>query len=354
MQIDFHHAVTYVAARLAGIGRGEAATVAHAAQYVDDATNGGFIRFRNGAMYDHIATAHRMLDYRNGEELQDAKVWSAFHFLPGNDGLPADAANPHTHDMRMVCRPNSFVARDMVRECIRRRDDANALHRLGITMHVYADTWAHQNFSGLLNDMNRVTALEAGPKSFGADIGEYLKSMFIGENAPVGHGPALAFPDMPYLKWGYIAGDGQPVYRDNTEIFVEAADHLCRAMRAWRAGDENLDQPGLPDADKARIRELFLAQADEDGDVRHGHWLRAIDRGAFSFGRESIAYVAKGPGSWKYKALGTLAAEDSFEDRFDYTPAFLTSDWKRFHDAAQQHRLYVLTELLPRYGMTAA
>jgi hypothetical protein len=221
-------------------------------------------------------------------------------------------------------------------------------------MHVYADTWAHQNFSGILDDVNRVSALEAGEKSFGKDVAEYLGSMFVGENAPLGHGPALHFPDMPYLKWGYMSGDGRPVYRDNTEIFVDAADHLCRVMRAWLAGDESLQQPGLPDADKAKIQALFLEFNDEDGEARHGRWLSRIEEGGFSFGPASVEYVAKGAGSWKCAALGTLAETDSGDERFDYSQDFFVSHWKRFHDAAQHHRLYVLTDLLPAYGISAA
>ena len=41
MQIDFHHAVTYVAARLAGFSANDAGIIAHSAQYVDDAVNAG-------------------------------------------------------------------------------------------------------------------------------------------------------------------------------------------------------------------------------------------------------------------------------------------------------------------------
>jgi len=51
MQIDFHHAVTYVVARLAGFGHREAEVVAYCAQYVDDARNTGEIIFDSGAMY---------------------------------------------------------------------------------------------------------------------------------------------------------------------------------------------------------------------------------------------------------------------------------------------------------------
>ncbi len=39
MQIDFHHTVTYVIARLAGFSQTEAGVIAYSAQYVDDAVN---------------------------------------------------------------------------------------------------------------------------------------------------------------------------------------------------------------------------------------------------------------------------------------------------------------------------
>jgi len=32
----------------------------------------------------------------------------------------------------------------------------NASHRLGVTLHVYVDTWAHQGFSGIESDFNRI------------------------------------------------------------------------------------------------------------------------------------------------------------------------------------------------------
>ena len=87
MQIDFHHTVTYVAARAAGFGHREGETIAYCAQYVDDAVNSGTIRFLNGAMYSRISSAHKMLDYRNFEKLANHHVWLPFHFLPGNGGL---------------------------------------------------------------------------------------------------------------------------------------------------------------------------------------------------------------------------------------------------------------------------
>ena len=80
MQIDFHHGVTYVVARSAGLGHREAETVAYCSQYVDDATNSGVVHFDNGAMYSRISSAHKALDYRNFDKLANHHVWIPFHF----------------------------------------------------------------------------------------------------------------------------------------------------------------------------------------------------------------------------------------------------------------------------------
>lgn len=37
-----------------------------------------------------------------------------------------------------------------------------------------------------------------------------------------------------------------------------------------------------------------------------------------------------------------------------YKTSFLTSDWKMFHDALLVHRLVVIRDILPRYGICCA
>ncbi|MEP7126854.1 MAG: DUF6765 family protein, partial [Byssovorax sp.] len=115
MQIDFHHGVTYVLARLAGFSAAEASVVATSAQLVDDATEDGTILFDNGARYSRIASAHKMLDYRNFESLAASRVWVPFHFLPGNMGLPAGEPPEGPFIQRLITIPNSSVAQDMLR-----------------------------------------------------------------------------------------------------------------------------------------------------------------------------------------------------------------------------------------------
>jgi hypothetical protein len=400
MQIDGHHTGTYVAARAAGFTHNEAATIAYAAQYVDDATNAGSICFNNSAyMYSRIATAHRMIDYQNLNEVTNHLVWLPFHFLPGNGGLPAGQEPDDGELEKLICRPDSHVARDMLRASFADSGHERGLHRLGIAMHAYADTFSHQGFVGVMHKANKVSALHSDNP--GADkrlqdspvvsaIKDALvniKGLFyfvrnglkwllaavmvmikerkwpieyfndISNIEPLGHVTALAYPDLPYLVWHYKRYDNTIVDRNNPADFLQAIDMMTRAMRAWRSGDSSMaleQHEGLNDADRIVVDELLRGLDKPDGYKRHRHWLKAIKDGRFSFGAVELAYVYKGKGSWKYLALGTESEQDSDIEYYPYSPSFLSSDWKLFHDAAQVHHSAVVHDILPRYGICAA
>ena len=365
MQIDFHHATTYVLARLAGFEHSEADIIAYSAQYVDDATNSGIIYFTDGAMYERVSSAHKTVDYRNLDELSNHKVWIPFHFLPGNNGFKA-GENPQDSFLdKIICKPGSLVAKDMVSHCIKNKNSPYSLHRLGITMHVYADTWAHQGFAGINHKINDISHLndEDNPgsslvsklKIFFGDRFDEKASKLVGDTLPLGHGAALSFPDRPYLKWSYKDHNKQKVVRDNAAIFLEASDQLYRAMQQFRAGNATAGVPGLQDKDRNKIEKLFRDIQEEDGDKRHKVWLQHISDSYFDFPPANLTYIAKGAGSWKQAALGTTKPDDDNKDnKFEYTPSFLKSNWKLFHDALQMHRFYVIHDLLPQYGICAA
>jgi hypothetical protein len=354
MQIDFHHGVTYVLSRIAGFGHDEASIIAYAAQYVDDATNSGVIHFSNGWSFNRISSAHKMLDYRNFQELANHHVWIPFHFLPGNGGLTAIENPAGELDRKLICTPNSYVAQDLVRECIEQRHQLYALHRLGITMHVYADTWAHQGFMGINHKWNDAIELLDRNGDRDDNLMNRLKSFFVGEALPLGHGTVLSNPDKPFLKWGYVNCQGDRIMRDNPKDFLTAAEHLCMALQRYRLGNATAMVPGLPESDREQIADLFNTVTDAKGEKRHEAWLRAITQGRFSFGSAQLSYIAKGKGSWKYIATGTEAIVDPQEVVFPDHSRFLQSHWKLFHDALQAHRFYVLHELLPTYGICVA
>lgn len=360
MQIDFHHGVTYVAARAAGFVHGEAEKIAYSAQYVDDAVKTGTIGFQNKALYARVSSAHSMLDYRNMEALANHRVWIPFHFLPGNDRKQFWENPGQKFTEKVICRRNSPVAKDMIAACIRDRDKPFGLQRLGITMHVYADTWAHRGFAGINDEVNDISELENLSDDtyetrehlcgFFGKLFDSVKSKFVGDALPLGHGAALCFPDLPYLEWQYTDSKGEPVRRNNTLDFIEAADCLCRAMEQYRAGAVDAPTKGLGDEYRGKIQEIFTALNIEEGEERHQGWMERIRKGFFPFGPENPEYDAYGKKSWKYLALGTTKDFQAY----NWNGTFLKSDWKFFHDALLDHRFAILHEILPKYGICAA
>lgn len=367
MQIDFHHGVTYVVARLSGLSDDEAQIVAHCAQYIDDATNSGPITFDNGAIFERDSSAHKMLDYRNMDALADHKAWVPFHFLPGNDGKKAGENPDATFLEKIVCRPNSPIAQDMVRVCIEEKDKAYGLHRLGVTLHVYADTWAHQGFAGVIDQVNDISEIQDENDNEGTGLFDRLKDYFsdqfdesasklVGDKFPLGHGAALSYPDRPYLHWSYVDYNGNKVKRDNTADFMEAAENMCQVVRRFILGNPNADVPGLPPADREKILKLLQTIKSEDGEERHESWLKHIREGHFSFGKVNLEYKVSVAGSWKRRALEIneeLSEAEEQNRTLPYPPTFLKSNWKLFFDALAAHRFVLMHEILPKYGICA-
>lgn len=363
MQIDFHHGVTYTVARLAGFNHNEADIIAYCAQYVDDAINSGLIRFNNGALFQRISSAHKGLNYRDFRQLASHHVWIPFHFLPGNGGLPANQNPEGKFINKLICYPDSYVAQEMLRECINCRHLTHGLHRLGITMHVYADTWAHQGFAGINHKVNEaklildnkgnpdLTKTKKIKKYFQKNIFERIANIFISEAFPIGHGAVLGNPDKPYLKWGYINGLNETIKRDNSKDFLEAAEYMYQWLQRYRLGNADADVPKISFKDKNLIAYKLQNLTDTSGRKRHKMWLKSFHDGEFSFGKAEVFYRSKGQGSWKYEALKTEKEKDTGEEIYPYSPHFINSNWKLFHDALEAHYFYVIHILLPKYGM---
>ena len=245
-------------------------------------------------------------------------------------------------------------------------------------MHVYADTWAHQGFAGLSHEVNTVREIFDHQGNTDHDIHNSLKewygsgwfdkmkatvkSRFVNEVAPVGHGPVLSYPDRPFLKWKYIDWKGDTILRNNPEDFLTAVDHMYLVLAKFRKGDPNGTVMPMHSEDRQLISQMLTHTTDPDGEKRHLTWLQAIADGKFSFGRALPEYYAQGPGSWQHEVFPEAQNHSKLEDWFashgkrelDYPENFAFSHWKLFHDALEGHRTDVLNLILPRYGIVAA
>ncbi|MGE5328683.1 MAG: DUF6765 family protein [Deltaproteobacteria bacterium] len=359
MEIDFHHAVTYVLARLAGFNAGEAEIIAYSAQYVDDAIYDNTVLFNNGAIYKPVCSAHKALDYRNFNKLANHLVWVPFHFLPGNCFKKEDECKEDFY-LKIICRPNSYIADDMIRECIRRHKEPNALYRLGITMHVYADTWAHQGFSGIQHFSNRVQFLDdETSRKLGNKVAKYFSgifdnelSKFLDDVMPIGHGAVLSYPDKPYLKWKYKDYSGKLIERDNPAIFLDAAKNMFVAMQRFRAGNSREEGMELSKEVSNLLLKQFNEINDVDSRVRHKRWMKILAQGALGFSPVNLSYSCDGPGSWEYKAFS--GKKNTVGIKYEYNEIFENSNWKSFHDALAEHHYFLLHVLFPKYKLCIA
>lgn len=350
MQIDFHHAVSYTVARLAGFVHDEARIIAYASQYVDDCRHRGIVNFRTGYTYYRLASSQEFTDFIHVCDVKDdCRVWVPFHFLPGNAGDEAGAGLDRTPMERLRCTPDSPLASDMWTACYESRGQANALHRLGITCHVYEDTFAHCWFAGVLDKINTVSDLKHKVEGIKA-LFENIESKLV-QAVPLGHGAVLKFPDLPFLEWSYCDSAGTQQTRNNPEDFLRASTQLFRHLLFYR------DQPdrGMLKHDQDTLLNGFRNYTEEIGEDRLPHWLKLIREGNFSFGglsqeqADSLIYSDSGQGSWKQEALGADSDKDDGKMRFPYSPQFKQSNWYLFHEALKSHLDTVLNELLPKY-----
>jgi hypothetical protein len=358
MNIDFHYGVIYLLGRLAGFEKPEAEIVAHCCQYVDDATVSGMLEFAGGESYERFASAHKMFDYMNISNVSDKRIWAPFHFLPAGEG--------DTLEDKSVCKPDSAIAREMMALAIDNRGAENALHRLGVTLHVYVDTWAHQNFTGTISDHNVVKSLTSDDYShetwlgklqqFVSDIVHTTQSNFLDEVVKLGHGAALHFPDQPWARWQYENGHGLKFQRDNLPIFMQAADMAYRALKGFRHGNAAFAQEeGLPPAVATALADLLGSNRLDDPLKRLDVLTQAFTSGKVpGFSEDIPPYVGKGPQSWKDRATGIVNDVADGDKKPVWSEAFEQSDYRKFHDAIKEHRFVVTQVILPKHGVRLA
>lgn len=152
--------------------------------------------------------------------------------------------------------------------------------------------------------------------------------------------------------WHYTNGFGNKIARNNLNDFLAAANRAYGAIRAFKDGKVVLDDKAALPADTAMaLRQLLAENRSEDADLRLDAIGKAIQDGRFPGVGSLPPYIAKGPNSWKQVATGITASKDDGGKRPEWTPAFETSDYRRFHDAVKEHRAALLDTILPQHDL---
>ena len=373
MQIDMHYYGTYALARAAGLNQNAAKIIATSSQFVDDNIAQDHVSFKDGSRIYKEATAHHPVDIENRDDHDQRQVWVPFHFLPGNTGK--------TYTERLKCRIDSQVVQKMCDHHLEFSGRAFGLHLLGIAAHVYADTFSHYGFSGVSSRGNKVdntsflfheeiddsseSITMLSPKvrryvtgkaaRFFIKRGEHgglLNNIMSGlaevASGALGHGSVATYPDRPYLVWCFNyerpdAVSGVQSIRNNPGTYLEG----CRALHNIFKRFAQMRQEIYGSGDgrdfveiEDRVSEVLHVQADKAG--RIAAWKNAASTGMI-FGKANEAIPEYEGEKWNMDWEG-------LDGTADYQVAMELPVW-RFYQAASLHRIFVLRDLLPEFGL---
>ncbi len=364
MQEDMHYYGTYAMARAAGLEVKHAKVIAYAAQYVDDSTANDSEQHEDGGMFEATATAHT-----NSEAIKNAaadyaeqrKVWVPFHFFPGGEGK--------TLSEKLKCVKDSALAQEMVKNHIRHAvavKDEYGLALMGITAHVYADTFSHYGFSGVSSRENKVDG-----QSFELDVkNEEVKAYIMGKftgflekytpkfliknyrnivskgasvvTGALGHGAVGTYPDRPFLRWKftYTKNNRTSGWRNNHDTFLEGCEKIHKAFGDYAQLTNLSVNPAEFKDIKTKVSEILAVEANKED--RINAWKKAINNGGL-FEKSDNEALEYSPDDWE-KQTHNFEALDGSHD-------MINKDVYRFHQAAIYHRNYTLKQLLPKHSI---
>ena len=202
MNVEFHYYTVYYLATAAGMSDDDACVLAYSSQYLDNALVAYEVSHERGTYVTQV-THH----FGFWDRSQEWDVWIPFHFFPSGDRLSRHrrdgAANP------LDVRPDGPLVKQLLIGALRSRD----LYRIGIALHTYADSWAHEHWSGRNEAWNRVDPSSPLP--------------------PIGHAQALRDPDSLNAVWADPRLEPPYDRVDNRARFLAAAARIYRYLATY-------------------------------------------------------------------------------------------------------------------------
>jgi hypothetical protein len=377
MDIDFHYHATYVAALLAGYSKESATTIAHAGEYIDDSDNSrlidtdklGIVPLATALPFMQLISGGRMNDWSETTILHDRRMWTAFHFLPGNldhtlqyQGKQGEIGlfdrwqydNLADEQFRSICLPDSPLAIAMVNDTV--DNHAEDLHLIGIRMHVLIDTFAHMLFCGSaawhVNDVNAIPEMQLPDGSWFAmpPLPEFApQEIYYNSLSYTGHGRMGHVPDFPWITYRYKPQwSAEPIVKDNPRMYRRAFQEMVRAMTCIRTrtrytppGENEFlqnspeDMRLLDEITKVikHVEPHYLTFQDYL-EERCQVWLNSLPALERHAGKSLPQPAVYNPDQWRNEAVASTAMQQT--------------DYYKFHRAAHTHLNFVRQELHAR------
>ena len=244
MNVEFHYYIVNFLALRAGFSHDDARVIAYSSEFVDSSIFAYVVKYESRIYKIEITQNYGWWDDRT-----PANIYIPFHFFPG-DTNHAGAMRTDGRRSTLNCTPNSSRVKAQLITALKTRD----LYRIGVALHPFADSWAHQNFSGVQDGWNMVDSKSLIPS--------------------IGHAQALTTPDDFAAVWADSRLTGANSRISNRNRFLEAAEKIYKYLCTYNRrsfNDAGLvmdeleqisvdDRPGLePKRRQERILDLIIA-----------------------------------------------------------------------------------------------
>ena len=256
------------------------------------------------------------------------RIYPIFHFIPGDPRAPtAWRKDGGMHWLNTT--PNSKNANMLMDAALASK--TKDLHRIGIAVHGYVDSWAHQNFVGYHSAFNAMS----GP---------------LGTFAPnIGHADAGHNPDEPALVWQDLRLKDERV--DNKTRFLEAAE--CLLQKLLRFADPSVSQKAVKNEGEKLRKDLDTAigARDRKNERREERIARYKELGSKRDygGRDLPEYdedkwfdeaVNEDARGLRDRSDFSLTRWDPLTDKYTWKDArnYTKTNWYRFQEAVKQHQ----------------
>ncbi len=332
MNSEFHYYTVAFLAVKAGLNSQTAEEIAYSSQFVDNNLTPWKITGLGEPLFTQATQNYNVIDPSVLNE-----ILIPFHFLPVGPGEQLSVRKDGKTNPWDV-RPNSPLAKALLVDAFRENDPLG----IGIALHAYADTWAHQNFIAPIDDWNRLYLPQVGSALADSNI---VNSNFVNSFIPPGgHAQALKAPD----EWLSVWEDPRLLSPkvNNVDRFIEASRKVFRYLCVWTGKDFQAEESAVLDElnqmiqlrrgrpSEERLREFILGGITP---YNKSAWLEeAVEPNSYLPSLEVPFWSTLDKVATKlqeHTGVGVLGPREARAK-----PNFTSSRFYRWQQAAQAHR----------------
>lgn len=316
MNINFHYFAVKTLCRVAGMSENDAQLIANYSQFVDDYSvweNYKFLEVPGYAMhlvlndkppYEFYTVTTGFTNFIDDARLVIEKyqkeIAVPFHFIP-KERLRNFPSRSEAKEYRTVAANlnNNDLICQLLYDAKSRYINSHGkydLMRIGLLLHIFADTYAHQLFSGFHKWVNFSYLTKVIDHRGAKDITSEYNPDFFHVLPSIGHANVNTAPDDPYVTWKMkMASNCNERYkedytllyeRNNPKVFFQSTCWEILRFICQCLGKPMVDEKTWMDLDNRLVNALVTSE--DNVEKLEARWHMYFPEYQYSYNKESL------------------------------------------------------------------